>query len=394
MRSRYLVALVPLLAAAPLAAQTALPADFDRYVEGVMADHKVPGLAVAVVKDGQVVLARGYGVRELGKPARVDEHTIFGIASNTKAFTATALALLVEEGKLEWDAPVIEYLPWFRLSDPWVTAQLTVRDLLVHRSGLGLGAGDLLWWPASTYTRREVVERLRYLPLVTSFRSAYAYDNVLYSVAGEVILAVTGESWEQFVQDRILTPLGMTDSRIRHPGIGASPNISSTHAEVDGQVRVIAPFTSDNTNPAGGITASATDISRWLMVQLDSGRVAGGEPLFSPATTRQLWNIVTPLTPRVYTDDRAPLSANFAGYALGLNVLDYRRHKLVTHTGGLPGFISRVAMLPELRLGVAVFTNHESAAMEPIVWRVLDHYLGAEHDWRTTYRVLAERSAA
>ncbi|MCA9722393.1 MAG: beta-lactamase family protein, partial [Gemmatimonadetes bacterium] len=200
-------ALILAALAAPVAAQAPeLPADFDAYVAGVMADHEVPGLAIAVVQDGRVILAKGYGVRALGANDRVDAHTLFGIASNTKAFTATALALLVEEGKLGWEDPVIEHLPWFRLSDAWVTSQLTIRDLLVHRSGLGLGAGDLLWWPSSTYTRREVAERLRFLPLVTSFRSAYAYDNVLYTVAGEVIEAVSGMPWEAFVQQRILDP--------------------------------------------------------------------------------------------------------------------------------------------------------------------------------------------
>lgn len=395
MRATYILTLVLAVTAPPASAQDALPADFDQYVAGVMADHGVPGLAIAIVKDGQVVLTKGYGVRELGKPAPVDAHTLFGIASNTKAFTATALALLVEEGKLRWDEPVISYLPWFRLSDSWVTAQLTVRDLLVHRSGLGLGAGDLMWWPTSSYTRREIAERLRHLPLVTSFRSAYAYDNVLYGVAGEVILAVTGKTWEEFVDERILRPIGMTESRVRHPGVGSLPNISSTHASVEGVIRPIAPFTSDNTNPAGGITASATDIAKWLLVQLDSGRVAGREqPLFRPATTRQLWNIVTPLSPRRFVDWRAPLSTNFAGYALGFEIQDYRGTKLVTHTGGLPGFISRVAMLPDHRLGIAVFTNHESSAMDPIVWRVMDHYLGASHDWRSNYREQAARSAA
>lgn len=394
MRSAIFLAAVLLVPPAAVPAQTSLPADFDQLVAGVMADHEVPGLAIAVVKDGQVVLAKGYGVRELGRPDRVDEHTRFGIASNTKAFTATALALLVEDGLVEWEQPVINYLPWFRLSDAWVTSQITVRDLLVHRSGLGLGAGDLLWWPQSTYTRREVAERLRFLPLVTSFRSAYAYDNVLYTVAGELIHEVTGKTWEEFVTERIIRPLGMNETIIRHPGIGASDNISSTHARVEGKVRPIAPFVSDNTNPAGGITTSAHDITRWMMVQLDSGRVDANRRLFKPGTTRELWQIVTPLVPRRYSDGRAPLSSNFAGYALGFNVLDYRRHLLVTHTGGLPGFISRVALMPELKLGVAVFTNHESPAMEPIVYSVLDHYLGEKHDWRTVFGELAARNDA
>jgi CubicO group peptidase (beta-lactamase class C family) len=289
---------------------------------------------------------------------------------------------------------VITYLPWFRLSDAWVTAQLTVRDILVHRSGLGLGAGDLLWWPPSTYTRREIAERLRHLPLVTSFRSAYAYDNVLYGVAGEVIQAVSGQTWEEFVSGRILGPLGMTGSLPRHPGPGGHPNLSGTHARVEGAIRPIAPFASDNTNPAGGITSSATDMAKWMLVQLDSGRVQGRDPLFRPATTRQLWNIVTPLSPRRFSDWRAPLSSNFSGYALGFEVRDYRGAKLITHTGGLPGYISRVALLPDHRVGVAVLTNHESSAMEPIVFSVLDHYLGASHDWRTHFREQAARDAA
>lgn len=387
-----LVLALSLLLPAALSAQAALPPGFDDHVAGVMADHQVPGLTIAVVKDGKVLLTRGYGVRALGAQDRVDEHTLFGIASNTKAFTATALALLVEEGKLRWDEPVISYLPWFRLSDPWVTAQLTVRDLLVHRSGLGLGAGDLLWWPASTYTRREVAERLRHLPLVTSFRSAYAYDNVLYTVAGEVIHAVTGQTWEEFVQERILDTVGMTDSRIRHPGIAGNPNISGTHARVEGVVQAVQPFTSDNTNPAGGINASAVDMARWMLVQLDSGRVAGGEPLFRPATTRELWKIVTPMNEIRPPAELAPLRTNFNGYALGFNVRDYRGRKVVTHTGGLPGFISRVTLVPEIGLGIAVLTNMESPAMEPITWHVVDHFLGASHDWRGAYRIIATRN--
>ena len=201
--------LLPLLLvalAAPLAAQrppapvTTLPKDLDRYVEQAMREFGVPGLALAVVKDGKVVLARGYGVRTLGAPDKVDAQTQFGIASNTKVFTAAALGMLVEQGKLAWDKPVIDYLPWFAMYDPFVTRELTIRDLLVHRSGLGLGAGDLLWWPASTYDRKEIARRLRYIQPATSFRSAYAYDNVLYLVAGEVIEAVSGQTWEDFVQ--------------------------------------------------------------------------------------------------------------------------------------------------------------------------------------------------
>ncbi len=379
-------------AAVPASAQRpSPPPDLDRYVEQVMADYGVPGLALTIVKDGQVVVARGYGVRALGDPTPVDAHTLFGIASNTKAFTATALGLLVDEGKLSWEDPVIDHLPWFRLSDPYVTSQLTIRDLLVHRSGLGLGAGDLLWWPPSSYNREEIARRLRYIPLATSFRSAYAYDNVLYLVAGEVIEAVSGRTWEQFIQERILDSLGMTDSRVRHSDATRGGNVATPHARVEGMVRVIKPFDSDNTNPAGGINASATDMAKWLMVQLDSGRVAGGR-LFPAGLTRQLWTIVTPQPIGRPAKELAPLANNFRGYALGFEVRDYRGRKLVTHTGGLPGYISRVAMIPGEKLGVAVLTNMESVAMEPIYLRILDHYLGAKYDWRSAFRTVIARA--
>ena len=186
-----------------------------------MTAFEVPGISLAIVKDGKTIVAKGYGVRKLGEAAPVDAKTQFGIASNTKVATAVALGMLVEEGKIEWDAPVVRYLPWFQMSDPYVTREMTIRDLLVHRSGLGLGAGDLLWWPPSTYDRREIARRLRNIPLATSFRSAYAYDNVLYLVAGEVIETISGQSWEDFMASRVLKKAGMTGSNgapfRRHP---------------------------------------------------------------------------------------------------------------------------------------------------------------------------------
>jgi CubicO group peptidase (beta-lactamase class C family) len=394
-----------LLTASSLAAQRppapapapAVPRDLDAYVARVMKDFEVPGIALAVVKDGRVLLARGYGVRTLTNPAPVDERTLFGIASNTKAFTATALGILVEEGKLQWDAPVINYLPWFAMYDPFVTRELTIRDLLVHRSGLGLGAGDLLWWPTSTYDRKEIARRLRYIKPATSFRTAYAYDNVLYSVAGEVIEAVSGQTWEDFVSSRILARVGLPGRRVRHSAAagGGGGNIATPHAAVDGRVRPISPFGSDNVNPAGGINASATDIAKWMIVQLDSGRLGEGPRLFSPRTARELWSIVTPLRPGTPPPELAALRANFAGYALGFFVRDYRGQKMVWHTGGLPGYVSRISMIPDQKLGIAVLTNQESGeAFEAISWRLLDHFLGAPPpltDWATAYRTLKLR---
>ena len=382
-----------------LAAQAppAAPPDLDAWVARAMKTFDVPGVGVAIVKNGQVVLAKGYGVRKLGSPETVDGKTLFGIASNTKVFTATALGLLVEDGKIEWDAPVVRYLPAFQMWDPFVTRELSVRDLLVHRSGLGLGAGDLLWWPPSTYNRAEIAQRLRFIKPATSFRSAYAYDNVLYLVAGQLIEAVSGQSWEDFVTARILKKVGMTGSNVLHSAAAAGGNVAATHARIDGTVRPIAPFVSDNTNPAGGINSSAEDMAKWLQVLLAGGALPDGSRLFSEGTLRQITAIVTPLSPTVNSPaELAPLRNNFSGYALGLGVRDYRGMKMWTHTGGLPGYVSRVMMLPDAKIGVAVLTNQESGeAFDSIAYHVVDHYLGAPAtDWIEAFRAVSARNEA
>ena len=369
------------------------PAGLDGYVNRVMGAFEVPGLALAIVRNGQVVLARGYGVRNIELPDSVDAHTRFGIASNTKAFTATALALLVEEGRLEWDAPVIRYLPWFQMWDPWVTREITVRDLLVHRSGLGLGQGDLLGWPPSDRTREEIVRAIRWLKPATSFRSAYAYDNVLYHVAALVIESVSGLTWEDFVATRIIEPLAMSDTRVSRASTREGGNVATPHAQVDGSVRPVRPFDATNTNASGGINASATDMASWMLVQLDSGRVAGAGRLFSPRTTSELWSIVTPIPFDPPPPELAPLGRSFNGYGLGFAVRDYRGRQMVTHTGSLPGYVSRLTLIPGLDLGVVVLTNAEQgAAFESITHHVLDYYLGApEHDWLGAYVSLGAR---
>ena len=371
-------------------------ADVDAFVQRTMTTFQVPGLSLAIVKDGKVAVARGYGVRKFGDVAPVDARTMFGIASNTKVFTATALGILVDEGKVRWDSPVIDYLPWFQMSDPYVTREMTVRDLLVHRSGLGLGAGDLLWWPASTYNRREIARRLRYLPLATSFRSAYAYDNVLYLVAGEVNEAVSGQSWEDFVQTRILAKVGMTTSNVRHSDANKGGNVATPHALIEGRVQPIAPFDSDNTNPAGGINSNAQDMAKWLLVQLADGQLGDGTALIKPATARQIGMLVTPIPIGQGAPELRDLRPNFNGYALGLAVRDYRGRKLLTHTGGLPGYVSKVAMIPDARLGIAILTNQEStAAFEAIASHILDAYLGAPAtDWVAAWQAIEKRGAA
>jgi CubicO group peptidase (beta-lactamase class C family) len=371
------------------------PSDLDSFVTRAMKTFEVPGIGLAIVHHGEVV-AKGYGVRSLDGGETVDERTLFGIASNTKAFTATALALLVEEGKVEWDSPVILYIPWFQMWDPYVTRELSVRDLLVHRSGLGLGAGDLLWWPPSTYDRKEIARRLRFLEPETSFRSAYAYDNVLYLVAGEVVEAMSGASWEDFVERRILEAVGMSDSNVRNSESTRGENAAMPHARVEGRVRRIQPFASDNTNPAGGINSSARDMARWMRVLLAEGRLEGGARLYSEETARELTTLVTPIPiaePETEVDSQR---MSFLGYGLGFNLHDYRGKKIVNHTGGLPGLFSKLTLVPELELGVVVLTNQESRdAFNAITYSVLDHYLGGgSTDWIEAYRKAALRRDA
>jgi CubicO group peptidase (beta-lactamase class C family) len=378
-------------------AAAALPAglqDFDAYVERVRKEFDVPGLAVAIVKDGEVVLAQGYGVRELGRPEPVDARTLFAIASNTKAFTAAGLAILMDEKKLKWDDRVIDHLPWFAMSDPYVSREMTVRDLLTHRSGLALGAGDLLFWPATTFTTREIVERLRFVPLATSFRADYAYDNILYAAAGLTIEQVAGRTWAAFMHERIFQPVGMTDTRANCLELKPGDNTATGHAKYDFKdLKPVPPLAWDNNSAAGGIYSSAQDMAKWVRVQLDGGRLTAGpdgkeRTLFSAARQKEMWSVVTPIKigePKI--EALKVTRPNFLGYGHGWNLSDYRGRKLVSHTGGWPGQVSKVVLVPELKLGVVVLTNQEAgAAFQAVSWRVLDAFMEAPAtDWVAAY---------
>ena len=374
----------------------AAPPGLDAEVARILKTFDVPGMAVAIVRDGQVVVAKGYGIRRIGEPTPVDAQTLFGIASNTKVFTATALGLLVEEGKLAWDAPVINYLPWFAMYDPYVTREITVRDLLVHRSGLGLGEGDLLFWPPTTYDRKEIVRRVRYMKPATSFRYTYAYDNLLYSVAGEVIEAVSGKTWEDFVHERILAKVGMKWSNVRHSAAAEGGNVAATHAVIEGVLKVVKPSTNDNTNPAGGINSCAEDMAKWMLVLLRKGELGEGARLYSERTWRELTTLVTPMPNPAPAPELAALKSNFNGYALGLRVRDYRGLKVVTHTGGLAGYVSQVWLVPDANLGITVLTNQESDdAFASLTMFIADYYLKApKTDWVDAYLKVRERGAA
>lgn len=377
-----------------LKAQTnaALPQGLDNYITQVMKTFEVPGLCIAVVKDGKPILTKGYGTKKLGTTDHVNEHTLFPIASNSKAFTATMLAMLVEEKKLDWDKPVIDYLPWFRMSDAYVTSQLTVKDLLVHRSGIGAYAGDLLQFPPTDYSREEIVKKLKYIPLTNSFRNNYAYDNILYLAAGELIKQVTGNDWEDEVRLRILQPIGMTETLSRISQFERSANRSSSHARFDGAVKEVTGFLqygiSDLTNPAGGIASNATDMAKWMALQLDSGRAINSKVLFKPATTTTLWKGVTPMPVAQLPAYLKPAQMDYQSYALGFYTYNYRSERAIVHGGKLDGFVSRVFMIPSKNLGIAILTNQESGgAISAIINHICDHVMRVPaFDWVAGYK--------
>jgi CubicO group peptidase (beta-lactamase class C family) len=388
--------------------QPALPSqlqDFDAYVESARKTFDVPGIAVAIVKDGKVVMEQGFGLREIGKPAQVDAHTLFAIASNTKAFTAAALQQLDEQGKLKMDDRVIDHLPWFRMSDPYVTHEMRIRDLLAHRSGLSLGAGDLLYWPPTSYSTKEVVERLRDVPIKNGFRSGYAYDNILFAVATLVIEQASGQSYADYVRTHLFKPVGMDESLIDMTALKPGMDVATGHAKADFKdLQPVPPMAWLNDPGAGGIYASVHDMAKWMNVQLAGGALptmgTDGKPLrlFSEDSQREMWSVLTPIkVGKPSIPELAPLTPNFSGYGESWFLSDYRGSKLVWHTGGWPGMVSRVTLVPSLHLGVVVLTNAESgAAFNAVTYRVLDAYLNPQTktDWVAAYDKAVKKAEA
>lgn len=358
------------------------PADLDSYVQSAMAQWKVPGIAVAIVKDGHIVLARGYGVRELGKPDRVDADTLFDIGSNSKAFTAAALGTLVSAGKLRWDDPAVRYVPGFRLESPYVTQEVTLRDLLSHRSGYCDPFG--MWYFADD-TTANIIARLQYQKPSYGFREHFCYDNAMYMVAAQFVPAVTGTSWNDYVASHLFVPLDMTHTVSTAGAVAASSDVARPHGEVDGRVQVIKPYWGNNMDvfaAVGGINSSAHDMSQWLMMLLDDGRYHG-KAVLDPAVIRAME------TPQSLIQDDSDLAGwlrsqtpetRFYTYGLGLFVQDYAGHELVWHAGDIDGMASALALVPDEHLGVVVLSNmNENRAPEGVVFHVLQDYLGLAH---------------
>lgn len=349
----------------------------DGYVSKTVQEWKEPGLAIAIVKDDQVVLLKGYGVRKLGGVKPVDPDSIFEIGSLTKAFTAAALGMLVDEGKLHWDDRVIDHMPDFRLYDPWVTREIRVRDLLCHRSGLPAYGGDLMAF-GSIYNRQEIIHRLRFIKPVSSFRSAYAYQNLMVLTAGQLIPRITGKTWDEFVRERIFAPLGMRSTYTSTSQLPAGGDVAAPHIYADGKSQPDERGNYDNIGPAGSINSTVRDMAQWIRLQLGAGTV-DGRKLFSEEVSREMWSARTPIHAKPSAGLPAP---QFQAYGLGWGISEYRGHKLLNHAGALSGMTARIAIMPDEKLGFVILTNGEVPVQTPLMYRILDAYLGApERDW-------------
>jgi CubicO group peptidase (beta-lactamase class C family) len=388
------------LASAGLA-HAAPPAHFDARVEALRQQIGVPGMAIVIVEDGKTTLARGYGVRQLGAAAKVDADTLFPIGSTSKAVTVAALATLVDAGKIKWDDHVIDHLPGFQMYDPWVTREMTIRDLLVHRSGIGYGTGDLLFVPRSNVPRAEVVKRLRYIKPATSFRTTFAYSNLMYVVAGQLIETVSGQSWEEYVRQHVLLPAGMDKSTTDNQRNFATEDRAYPHARMNGGLRGAGDQErlderddlGRNAAPAGGIASSANDLAKWLQVQLSAGVAAGGKRVFSAATHEQMWNPVVQMPIGQMPPELKPLQSQFSSYALGWDVVDYRGVRVIWHGGAVFGFKTAVVILPEQKVGFAITINSEDGAIiRGLMYELMDHYLGRPaNDWPAKYVAFAQK---
>lgn len=358
----------------------------DSLVQQTLSTFNVPGAAVGVIKDGKVLLNKGYGVQEINQPDLVDKHTLFKIASTTKAFNSAALAMLIDQNKLSWDSKVVDILPNFALYDEWVTKEFTIADLLTHRSGLARFAGDLMLWPEPAgFSREEIINNLKFLKPASGFRSEYAYDNLLYIVAGEVVAKITGMSWEQFVEQNIMAPLGM-----ERCFAGAVPphqmkNIAQPHGLINNKVEIIKRNQTYHKQSvmaaAGGIKCSVNDLLAWVDTQLNKGVSAEGVRLFSEKQSKIMWTPHTILS--VSKNEKKYHNTNFKSYGLGWGLADMHGYKRVSHTGTLSGNLAYITLIPELDLGVIVLINQSSYyARSTLMNSIVQMFMDIEqHDW-------------
>ncbi len=372
MIKRYLLLLVYILVSVSITKAQLNLTELDKYIEKSYKDWEMPGMSIAIVKNDSVIFIKGYGVNELGKPQKVDENTIFGIASNTKAFTATALGTLVDKGIINWNDKVIKHIPYFEMYSDYVTQSFTITDLLSHHSGLKTFSGDLLW-NATTYNRKEIIERIKYLKPTYEFRTDFGYSNLLFLVAGEIIPKVTGISFDDYLKTNLFEPLGMINTNTSVENHKTTDNLAKPHTYKNGKLVSIPYISWDNIAPAGAINSSALDMSKWIKLQLNKGSL-NGVNYYSKKISNNLWsaNTINKITP---TDNYLYPSMHFHAYGLGWDLFDYHGKKIVNHSGGLDGMISKVALVPEENFGFVILTNSMNYFSDALTYRILDMLL-------------------
>lgn len=343
----------------------------DIYIQRGMSNWQIPGVAILIVKDGKVVFQKGYGTRETGKDKKVDENTLFMIGSNTKAFTGTALAILEAEGQLKLEDKVIKYLPDFRMKDSWVNNELNLLDIVSHRIGMETFQGDFIYW-TSNLTSDEIIEKFGQLTPKYDFRTKYGYTNAGYVVAGKVIETVSGLRWEDYVKEKILKPLKMDRTVVLSVDFNKSENTAKPHTVLDERLLVLPFENLDNMAPCGTISSSITDLSHWVMAQLDSGNYI--DELAIPYSAIQKTRELLSIERRVHH----PYNRTHYGlYGMGWGLQDYEGREIISHTGGVNGFVTSVTLMPEEKLGIVVLTNtDQNALFVSSMWEILDAYLG------------------
>ncbi len=371
MKTRILLTTIIVLLFANLSfAQNEKLQKIDSYIQSAMKDWKMPGFAVAIVKNDTVVFSKGYGVKDIRTKETVNENTLFMIASCSKAFTTAALATLVDRGKIKWDDPVIQYLPSFQMYDTWVTKEITIRDLVTHRSGLSTFSGDIIWL-GSSYDSQEVIRRARYLKPTSSFRSKYGYQNIMYSVAGSIIQAVTDTSWGDYIKAHFFNPLVMKRSVTSIKEMKDKGNYAFPHKIVKGNVSTYNDFWSIETvAPAGAINSSVADMAQWIRLQLKKGKFAEKQ-IFSESQANEMWFNHTAM--------------ETSNYGLGWFIRYWNGKKLLNHGGGMPGMISDVSILPEENFGLVILSNAETGMVTAIRNYIMETFINKEQkDWNKT----------
>lgn len=371
------------------------PRQLDSIVEYAMSKFNVAGCAISIVKDGKIIYSKGFGIKSANTKSPINKHTNFAIASNSKAFTTAALAILIEEGKLKWVDKVKDYIPEFKMYNPYVTENFNIQDLVTHRSGLGLGVGDLMFFPdGSDFTIDDLLSSFQHFKPVSAFRTKFDYDNLLYIVAGEVIERVSGMSWEDFISERIFQPLNMDNSYAALDRIKDQSNLAAPHDSNAGTLKVLPNFKEMINGAAGGIYSNVDDLSNWMMMHLNNGKYGDNlkKQLFTKESQREMWKIHT-----VTDVNRNPrYNSHFAGYGLGWDLSDVKGNMSVSHTGGLPGMLSKTILIPDINLGVVILTNTSDdggALFSALSNTIIDSYLGLDNfGWIDKYETYFKKN--